>query len=341
MNMTNVSQCLQKLSSGSSLFLRKHSTEICLGLGVLAGIGTVVLTYRAARKVDAVLVDHSERREDFEQKVATLREIEEEKGISLADSEYTSLAHKKELSGIYLKTGLNLAKDWWPVALTGVLSIGCVLAGYKIMQKRYIGVVAALQATTQAYNALYKRISEDHGEEYAYMAKHGLRKETVEVEETDAKGKTKKVKKEVVTRDEQNPKMYNRIFEQILWDPDSGKIVDGSTHWDPDYGYNHIFLKGQQDFWNWQLKLKGHVFLNKIYDQLGFRETYAGQEVGWFYSEDENGNFNGDGDGYICFGIFDENNQIMEHCFVDGDRNRIMLDFNVDGPMHHKIADRT
>lgn len=85
------------------------------------------------------------------------------------------------------------------------------------------------------------------------------------------------------------------------------------------------FLEDQQIYCNDLLKMKGHLFLNEVYDILGFPRTKAGAVVGWVYNEE-----NPIGDNFVDFGLFDTNDE-RNSDFINGYRNTAILDFNVDG----------
>ena len=90
---------------------------------------------------------------------------------------------------------------------------------------------------------------------------------------------------------------------------------------------NLFFLKAQQTNANVQLTVRGHVFLNEVYDMLGLPRTAAGAIVGWV---------RGNGDDVIDFGIWDNND--INSDFVNGyNRSKILLDFNVDGVIYDII----
>ncbi len=65
--------------------------------------------------------------------------------------------------------------------------------------------------------------------------------------------------------------------------------------------------------------MRGYIFLNEIYEDLGFESTETGNVVGWLL---------GNGDSHVDFGIF-RGDQTID--FVNGREATILLDFNVDG----------
>ena len=86
-----------------------------------------------------------------------------------------------------------------------------------------------------------------------------------------------------------------------------------------------MFLRHQQNYANDILKNRGYLFLNEVYDMLGFPRTKYGQIVGWVYDEK-----NSNGDNFVDFGIYDKDNP-EKRKFVNGYETAIWLDFNVDG----------
>ena len=91
---------------------------------------------------------------------------------------------------------------------------------------------------------------------------------------------------------------------------------------------NRIFLQCQQNYANHLLQSRGHVFLNDVYDSLGLERSKAGAIVGWVR--------NGEGDGYIDFGIF----EVQNSRFINQLERSIWLDFNVDGVVFDKIEEQ-
>ena len=86
---------------------------------------------------------------------------------------------------------------------------------------------------------------------------------------------------------------------------------------------NEMFLVVQQNYFNDRLNARGYVFLNDVYDVLGFERTARGQLVGWVKQEGSNP---------IDFGI----KEIGED---DPNGPAFVLSFNVDGIIYDKLSD--
>lgn len=76
---------------------------------------------------------------------------------------------------------------------------------------------------------------------------------------------------------------------------------------------NRIFLQCQENYFNHKLKVTGHVFLNEVYDALGFERTREGAAMGWMVGDDK----------FIDFGIAEQHD-------ISGEKH-ILLNFNIDG----------
>lgn len=96
-----------------------------------------------------------------------------------------------------------------------------------------------------------------------------------------------------------------------------------NKHWSNNQQNNKMFLLIVQNYANDMLNARGHIFLNDIYDMLGFERTARGQLVGWFKREGSNP---------IDFGI----NEIGED---DLNGPAFTLSFNPDGIIYDKLSD--
>lgn len=93
--------------------------------------------------------------------------------------------------------------------------------------------------------------------------------------------------------------------------------------WTKDPECNKFYLLRQQEYANEMLRRNGYLFLNEVYTMLGMPRTKAGQCVGWVYDTECP-----IGDNYVDFGIFD---QVHNQSFINGYKNSVLLNFNVDG----------
>lgn len=203
-----------------------------------------------------------------------------------------------------------------PVALIGG-GTALIIKGHTVQQKRLIATIAAYNALDAGFRQYRQRVVENEGEGWDKAYLYGLKDETVEVEETDPEtGKPKKLKKRVTTVNPDELSVYSRCFDQF-----------NSDEWKNDPVYNQAFIRGVQAVFNDILKVRGYVFLNEVYRELGFREVPMGQAVGWL---------KGYGDDYIDFGMFDARNRKAVE-FLNGAENCLWLDFNVDGIIWDKI----
>ena len=309
MKLKSITNGLSKATGKTGLMLKKHSPEILLVVGVTGTVASAVLACRATLKVDAVMDEHREKVEKVNEAL-----IMAENG-DIDSAEYTQQDHKKDLTVVYTQTAVNFIKVYGPAITLGVMSLSCIIASHGIMKKRNAALTAACTSAIEAFNLYRKRVVEEYGEEKDYMLKHGLRSEVVTETEAGEDGKPIKVKKTKLVEDPNGLSMYARFFDEA------------SPEWSETAEYNFMFLKAQQNYFNDILKVRGHVFLNEVYDTLGFERSQAGSVVGWVI---------GDGDNYIDFGIFDGDRPKARE-FVNGFEKSILLDFNVDGVIYDKF----
>lgn len=306
----NLKEKLCKFASKVKFGADKNSPEILLGLGIAGIIGTVVLASKATLTADDILKHHTRKMQDIKEAV----EVAEENPDNY---EYDTTLQAADKGTQLLKTTGSLLKVYAPAIALGTVSIGCILASRNIMQKRYLGVVTAYNGLSEAFNLYRKRVIEEEGADKDYYYRTGQR--IVETEVVNEDGTTETIKTVEGTPD---PKSLTGDGSLIF-----GKIKPDGTpnlNWDENFNLTMMFLRAQENVATDMLHAKGHLFLNEVYDLLGFPDTSVGAVTGWV---DELG------DGYVDFGLsLQENTQ--HHI---GDDYSIVLDFNHDGPMYDKI----
>ena len=308
--LSKVSTSAAKFAGKAEFTIKKNSPEILLGAGIVGFVGTVVLACRATCRADEVLEFHRKK----------IKDIEDAKEIADADPEgemsYDIEIYRQDKAIRYLKTTGNLAKLYAPTVAVGALSLACILTSRNIMQKRYLGVVAAYNGLSAAFEEYRKRVRDEYGEGLDKHFRYGTTYEELPVYDENGK-KTKE--KEQVEKTETG---------MVMQTDDSCRFFDSSNpNWDKNPAFSMMWLRGQQNILNDILHTRGHVFLNEVYDALGFPHTPQGAVLGWI---------DGEGDNCIDFGLYDQNKENVRR-FVNGVDNVIMLEFNHDGVIWDRI----
>lgn len=300
----NKLQLLSKLPEGMTqkasralLVAQKHSPQAMFAVGVV-GVGvTVVVAARATLKLDSVLLGIQETQDQIEQA-----------RVSTALDDKSAKRFKTLAVG---RGALHVAKLYTPAFVCGVGSIALLTGSHVVLTNRNAGLGAALVATERAFDSYRARVTEELGEDKDLEFRHG----TEDVQEKVIKdGKTKTKTRKQIAGD---PSMYARDFDETC---------RNYTQFPND---NLFYIKCQQNTANDMLRVNGHIFLNEVYDLLGMDRSPAGAVVGWVTD--------GKGDGFVDFGLFtgDENDIIRD--FLNGRKNSIRLDFNVDGVVYDLI----
>jgi hypothetical protein len=294
--MRGVPDVIGRKLAHSALLAQKNSPGFLFGVGVVGMVGSTVLACRATLKVDEVL-------EESQAKLKLAKTLEH--------NDYSERDRRKDISVIYVRTGVSIVKLYGPAIVIGGLSITALTKSHNILNKRNAAITAAYAALEKGFNEYRARVVEKYGVEQDRNFRYGTQQ--VEVVDPDTN------KKKIVTRvGPGDPSIYARFFD------------NGSTSWSKEPEYNLIFLKCQQNYANDLLRARGHVFLNEVYDMLGIPRSKAGAVVGWLLTPE------GQTDNFINFGVFDDKSDSARD-FVNGFEGAILLDFNVDGIIYDKI----
>lgn len=298
--MNNITRKFHKIG----FQFKKHSPEILVVAGVVGGIASAVMACKATTKAGDIL-------DDTKKQLDVIHKGMEDGKIH--EVEYTQEDGKKDLAIVYTQTAVKFIKLYGPSVILGTVSIVAILAGHNITKKRNAALTAAYATIDRSFKDYRNRVIERFGEELDRELKYNIKSEEVEETVTNEDGTESTVKKTVSVVDPNTISNYARIYD------------DGNTCWSKSPELNLAFLKTQQNYFNDLLKSRGHVFLNEVYDALGFERTQAGQIVGWVYDEEYP-----IGDNFIDFGIYDIHDPAKVR-FVNGQERSILLDFNVDG----------
>lgn len=316
--MSKLMDNFTKAAGSAELIFKKNAPAVFMVGGAIGVISATVLACKATKKLD----------EQIDECKLEIMDIHEQHAMS-TEEEYSEKSYKRDLTKAYICMGGRIVKLYAPSAAVMILSLSAMFASNNEYKKRSVNLAAAY-ATLESMFATYREnVVKELGEDADYRFRNSVVRTEIEEEIVDPKtGKIKTVKKEVDVVP--NKKLgeyseYARFFEpgnpyyEESFDEEGNRIYSDSE-------YNLHFLTMQQCHANDLLKSRGHVFLNEVYDMLGFPRTKAGNVVGWTYDEKDP-----NGDNYIDFGIHEMRKQNMD--FVNGYEPVILLDFNVDGPI--------
>lgn len=292
--------------SKASFSLKKYSPEILVIAGVVGTIASAILACKATTKIDEIV-------EDKAKKVELVHKYEDDKTLS---EPYTEDDAKKDLTIIYIQTGLKFVKLYAPAVLLGVLSLTSILASNNILRKRNVALAAAYTAIDKSFKTYRNRVVDRFGEQVDKELKYGIKAKKIEEKTVDEKGKEKTVKSTVNVAD-----------SELLGSPYAVFFDKSNPNWENNSDYSEMFIRAQQQFANDLLSARHHLFLNEVYDIIGEPRTKAGQVVGWIYDEK-----NPSGDNFVDFGAFRTSRETE-----DGVEPVIIIDPNVDGNILDKI----
>lgn len=295
---SNLLTSIKRTTKMAGLKIKKYSPQIMVVTGCVGAVGAAVLACKETLRLEE-----------------TLDECKNElSAVKALDGKVSEKEYKKELTSQTVKNAVIIGKLYAPSVTLGVTSVGLILGANGIMQKRNASLAAAYATVDSMYKRYRKNVVDTFGSEVDQDMRFGVKREKIQTEVTDEKGKTKKVDKVIDVVDDSN--LYG----------DYARFFDSSCmEWSDNPEYNMMFLKSVQSHCNNLLIANGYLFLNDVYKALGMQPSIAGQSVGWIYDEN-----NPVGDNYVDFGLFDKTNAATRR-FVNNMENVVLLDFNVDG----------
>lgn len=280
-----------KFGSKMLLKLRKSAPAIMTGAGIILGGACVVTACVQTTKLPETIRENKERIEELHNAPES---SQEPRRASELRKEYISMAGKT-------------ARLYAVPATLGALSVACTIGGHKVLTKENAALASAYIALDKSFRAYKEK-----------MPLPATLQETVEeeIENRKVNGSTDCTDGTVSDVDKcELFSPYARLFDHTnyLWTPSGSGTAS--------------ILHSIQNYCNDKLHRDGYLFLNDVYDQLGFERTEAGQQVGWF---------EGNGDSCVDFGLFHKGNPTLER-LMQGKLEYVVLDFNVDGPIMHML----
>lgn len=270
MNMQTIKNGACNVGSKLMLTFQHHSPAILLAVGIGGGITAAVMACKATLKL--------------QQK---LGEIQEEIDVakSACTEEEDAKQYRSNVTKAYIYAGAQVAKLYAPPALVGAASIASILASKKIADNRLANSLNALSMTERLFSEYRQRVVENEGAEADRAYRYGIREYIEETPILDKNGNPKVDKKTGEVKTAKTKK--NAIASSDADDPFARVFEQGQSEvWDDDPIVNRNALALRMQYLNDRLRARGYLFMNDIYEALGFPATSAGQDYGYLWTPD-------------------------------------------------------
>lgn len=294
----------------AGLALKQRLPQILLGSSVVCIVGGTVYACKKTLQLNDILEPTKKRIEELHKEKETIETASE-------DKEY-----QKEITKVYVKAGLDVAKLYFAPASMIIAGIGMAGMSHHIMVKQNASLAAGFASASTALEAYRRRVKEELGEEVDRHFLTGSTKKEIEVVSKDENGND--ISKTETVEVPEDYDLQRISLYSFFFDP-------SSREWVKDAYSNRSFLLRVQRTYNEILQSRGYVFLNEILHELDIPVIAEGQRVGWWYDPE-----NPSGDNCIDFGLGDGHSPSARD-FINGYEPVVLLDFNCDGDILHHM----
>lgn len=234
-----------KLFKTAQKFVSKRSPEILTGVGLVGMVATTVLAVKATPKA--------------------LQLIEEEKKKRTKEKYEENKKADPNINGVPAETlsALETIKVAWkpyvPAAITGALSIGCIVGASSVNARRQAALYSAYKLTETAFTEYKDKVAETVGEKKVKEIKQKIAEDKVE-KATDPESKTK------VVLSSDGDTWFIDPYSNIKFQSTANKI---------DMAANKLSRKMLDEM---------YVSLDEFYDELGIDpsdRTKTSNDIGW------------------------------------------------------------
>lgn len=230
---------LSNIAKGVRTAMKKHSPEILTGIGIAGMITTTVMAVRATPKAIELIEEEKDR-----QNRELLKEAEE--------NGYDTCDHIEKLKP------LDIIKTTWkcyiPAAITGGLSIICLIGASSVNVRRNAALATAYTLSESALKEYQEKVIETIGEKKEQSVRDSIAKDRIERDPVTSK--------EVIITEKGNTLCYDSI---------SGRYFKS----DIDQ------LKKIENELNRRMRDEMYISLNEFYYEIGLNPTSIGDDLGW------------------------------------------------------------
>lgn len=255
---------VQQAAGRQALKMQKHAPHILFAAGLVGFGATVVLASRATLKVEGVVDEFNEKKEEMKMALE-------------GPSPYSQNDYNHDLVLIYVKAGLDGVRLYGPAVVCGTVAVACLTKSHAMLTARNAALSTAYTALDRAFSDYRTRVSEEIGVDRERSLYRGESELVVQDSKTGERTKQ-------LVQDSDGYSVHSRFFDEF------------NQNYQPNAEMNFYFLKAQQNMLNDRLRARGHLFLNEVYDALGMERSGQGAVCGWV--------LNGEGDNFVDFGLF-------------------------------------
>lgn len=286
-----------------------NSPRLWFIAGSICVIGAVVKSGKSRLKYEELKAEFKENiaeqvafQEDFDAK-------KDENGL-VNGKTYTVAERRNDRMKLAVTFGTKAVLGYLPTALLTIAGIACYAKAFGILHGRFLAASSVIAGLSQRTKFLESQLAK---------AQSALK--ASELGETIDYDETKKAGEEIAKHDnvETEPELcdidpYARIFDEC------------NPNFEDNAEKNRFWLYGKQCFAEMELKRKGRLFLNEVYELLEFEGSQAGQIMGWIYDPEKERL----GIPQISFGLGTQLDSPAMRRFINGYENAVLLQFNVD-----------
>lgn len=248
--------------------IKKHSPEILLVGGLIAGGAAIVTACVQTTKASDILEEHAEAIEKAH--LARKIVVEEER-----PDDYTERDEKMNVIFAYRDTAWKMVKLYALPAALCALSTAAILASYGIMRRRNLALTAAYTSLYGAFKAYRTRVREEEGEDADFHYLTGSEKVEITTMSPKENG-GEPVKKEIevlppgfspyaIIFDKRNPNFMDDEIMDMYWINCLAESLESKKN----YSWNHAA------FWNDLIKM------GQFPPESNPLTVQEGQMIGW------------------------------------------------------------
>lgn len=231
MNKPNVS----KMFKDFQRLAKKRSPEILTGIGIAGMVTTVVLAVKATPKA-MELIEDAER-------------------TKIGDQLDDNTPDK-----VNLLTTVETVKAAWkpyiPAAVTGVVSVACLIGANSVHARRNAALYSAYKISTTALTEYRDKVVETIGEKKEHAIRDKVAKEKIE---------------------------KNQPKNETIIVTGGGETLIYDSHSDRYFKSDIDRIRRAVNSLNHKMTFGGEMYisLNEFYDEIGLKHTESGDKIGW------------------------------------------------------------